>query len=429
MIDVIIIGAGAAGLSAARSLTRSGQSVCILEARARIGGRIHTIQGDGFSVPVEAGAEFMHGELPLTKELMREAGVTYHAGNGRTWNIEKNQLTEGALFHDDWDTLMDRLNKLDQDTTIGNFLRKYFSDPKYGSLTDAVKRFVQGYDAADVEKASAFALRKEWSAENIEGFRPKGGYSQLMDFLSDDIQKKGLEVKLSSVVTKIRWKHQAVEVFTEQNEKFICRAVLVTIPVTLLKKQAIVFEPPLTKHIEALQHLEVGGVIKFLIEFKDRVWERKEPSVYRQMPGINFLFSDAFVPTWWTQNPAEVPLLTGWLAGPVIQTIQQDDRTLLNKAFISLAYLFGCSEVELLRDVRVAKVYNWSNDPYSLGAYGYKTLNTASAIRIFSEPVDNTLYFAGEALYDGVEMGTVEAALVSGKQVAEKITADVTIFE
>lgn len=420
-MDIIIIGAGAAGLTAARILSQSGKSVCLLEARDRIGGRIQTIKGEGFSMPVEAGAEFMHGELPLTKALMKESNVSYQAGVGRTWKIQKNQLSEGDLFHDDWDELMDCLQKLDHDITIAEFLQKYFDGPNYASLRDAVKRFVQGYDAADVEKASALALRDEWSSENIQGFRLKGGYSQLMEFLSDEIREHGGVIKLSSIVTKIKWAREHVEVTTDKNETFVGHKVLITVPVTILKKQRIQFDPPLLHHQKALAHLEVGGVIKFLIEFKDRIWERKDSSVFRQMPGLNFLFSDAFVPTWWTQRPSDVPLLTGWLAGPIIHTIQQDDHVLLSEAFKSLAYLFGCTQDQLTNEIRAAKIINWAVDDYAHGAYAYKTLETSSALKTFLLPVDDTLYFAGEAFYDGAEMGTVEAALASGKDAASQI--------
>src|SRR5688500_17749338 len=155
MIDVVIVGAGAAGLSAARILSRSGKSVHILEARNRIGGRIQTVNGAGFSAPVEAGAEFMHGDLPSTLALMQEANVSYRAGHGQTWNVVNNHLSKGNFFDEGWTELMDRLQRLEQDMTIGTFLQKYFSDPRYESLVDSVKGFVQGYDAADINKASA----------------------------------------------------------------------------------------------------------------------------------------------------------------------------------------------------------------------------------------------------------------------------------
>jgi monoamine oxidase len=421
MIDVILIGAGAAGLSAARMLSRSGKSVCILEARDRIGGRIHTLKDEGFSIPAEGGAEFMHGELPLSKALMKEVNVTYRAGEGSTWNVQQNQLSEGDLSHDDWGVLMQRLQQVDQDLTIGDFLDQYFKEPAYESLTNAVKRFVQGYDAADITKASALALRDEWSGGNVQGFRPVGGYSQLMEFLWSEIQKHNGILKLSTTVKKITWKHNHVEILTDKNKSVIAHKVLITVPVSVLKLQSIQFDPPLLNHQRALRQLEVGGVIKFLFEFKSPFWEQSRMTVCRQMRNLNFLFSDAFVPTWWTQKPSSVPLLTGWLSGSVVQSINQDNDSLLAHSFESLAYVFDCKEDFLKRELRVSKVINWSADPYSTGAYAYKTLQTSMAIKLFTTPVENTLYFAGEALYDGPEMGTVEAALASGHATAEKV--------
>ena len=142
MFDVIVVGAGAAGLSAARLLADNGWSICIVEARDRIGGRIHTIKGGGFSAPVEAGAEFMHGELPLTKSLMKEIDVAYKPGSGESWTVVNNTLSKDSIFDDGWDELTDRLQQLQEDMTIGAFLEKCFSEPKYDSLKESVKSFV-----------------------------------------------------------------------------------------------------------------------------------------------------------------------------------------------------------------------------------------------------------------------------------------------
>src|SRR5687768_979029 len=108
MTATIIIGAGAAGLAAARKLLLSGNTVCVLEARDRVGGRIHTVNAAGFSVPIEVGAEFIHGELPLTKALMKEANVSYRAGEGKSWNVERGKLSEGEFFDEDWENFMDK---------------------------------------------------------------------------------------------------------------------------------------------------------------------------------------------------------------------------------------------------------------------------------------------------------------------------------
>src|SRR5688572_16597821 len=205
MNDVIIVGDGAAGLSADEILSRSEKSLYILEARDRIGGRIHKIKDEGFSYPAEAGAEFMHGELPLTKALMKEAKVSYRAGHGRVWNVINNRLSGGKFFDEGWNELMDGLQQLEQDITIGEFLEKYFSDPKHESLVQSVRGFVQGYDAADVNKVSAMALAEEWNSGDVKGYRPIGGYSQLMELLWKEIQQHNGILALSSVVRKIRW--------------------------------------------------------------------------------------------------------------------------------------------------------------------------------------------------------------------------------
>lgn len=420
MFDVIIIGAGASGLAAARTLSEAGQSVCILEARDRIGGRIHTLQGDGFSVPVEAGAEFMHGELPLTKALMREAHVSYQAGEGKSWNVENGKASEGDFFDANWDELLDKLQHLQVDMTIADFLKKYFGGEQHTSLRENIIGFVEGYDAADTEKVSALALREEWNGENIKGFRPIGGYSQLLEFLLIKIQQHGGDMKLSSVVESIQWKKNEVIVFTRDKKKYTAKSVVVTLPVSLLRKQSIQFYPSLPAHDLAFQQLEMGGVIKFFVEFNEPLWEKSNSS-FRKMPEMNFLFSDAFVPTWWTQKPSPVPLLTGWLAGPTIARMQKDENELLVEGYKALAYLLNVSVDTLEKEIRHAAVINWATNPYSLGAYAYKTLQTSAALKIIMTPVDNTIFFAGEAMYDGPEMGTVEAALASGMETAKRI--------
>ena len=426
MIDVLVIGAGAAGLSAARNLLKAGKSVTILEARDRIGGRIHTIKGDGFSFPVETGAEFMHGDLPFTKALLKEANVSYFAGEGRAWNVQSNKLSEGDLFHDEWGLLIEKLNQLNHDMPIGKFLELHFSEARYQSLTESVKKFVEGYDAADIDKASALALREEWSNENIQGYRPEGGYTQLMDFLFAEIKKLKGQLLLSAVVKKIVWKENGVDLVTTKEGRFTASKVLITVPAGVLKRGLIEFDPPLFSHQRALENIAVGGVAKFLVQFSDRIWETAGQTFFRQMPGLNFLFSDAPVPTWWTQRPREVPLLTGWLAGPGLKKLPSDDEALLQLAFKSLSYVFGTSDANLRDHVTAIKVINWDTDPFALGAYAYATLDTTEAIATFFQPVANTIYFAGEAFYDGAEMGTVEAALVTGNRTAARIIHEFT---
>ena len=168
-----------------------------------------------------------------------------------------------------------------------------------------------------------------------------------------------------------------------------------------------------------------GGVIKFLVEFTEAVWEKgnnvEHAREFRKFPGAYFIFSDAYVPTWWTQSPSEFPLLTGWLSGPGSLSLKLSDEELLNEGVRSLGYIFDCPENIVRSRIRAAKVINWVSDPFARGAYAYKTTETTEVIELLSRPVENTVFFAGEAYYHGPEMGTVEAALATGEEVAKRM--------
>ena len=230
------------------------------------------------------------------------------------------------------------------------------------------------------------ALAEEWNSGDVRAYRLLGGYAQLMEFLWEETQQHGGILKLLTDVKKIVWKPDDVEIITNNGEKYSGSKILITVPLSVLKADVILFDPPLLQHRSALRHGEMGEVIKFLFEFKDGFWERKNTG-YRYMPSLNFLFSDAFVPTWWTQKPDNIPMLTGWLAGPIVPTIQQDDAYLVDQGIRSLAYLFGSSPDQLDKEIRIRKVVNWSADPFSRGAYAYKTLHAHEAIGTFSTPV------------------------------------------
>ena len=422
MSSIIIIGAGAAGLTAARSLGKNDNHVVVLEARDRIGGRIFTSSAEGFSVPVEHGAEFVHGDLHHTQQLAKEAGVQLREGNGRQWNIESGKKEEGEFFDAGWDELVKELKKLDRDMSIGAFLDLKFSDEKYESLRNAVTRFVEGFDAADADKASAFALRQEWTeTDATTGYHLVGGYTVLMEHLCNQCKNAGVIFHLSCVVKDIYWQKNRVTVITENGERFDGERLLITIPPAVLRSGAIRFFPEMSEQKQAIAKIETGGVIKFLVEFTEPVWEKNGSSDFRKFPDAHFIFSDAYIPTWWTQRPSAAPLLTGWLSGPATHSIKLNDVELLNEAIRSLGYIFDCP-VDIVRSkIRAAKIVNWVNDPFALGAYAYKTVETPQVMELLSKPVENTVFFAGEAYYGGAEMGTVEAALASGGAVAKLI--------
>jgi monoamine oxidase len=162
-----------------------------------------------------------------------------------------------------------------------------------------------------------------------------------------------------------------------------------------------------------------GGVIKFIIEFNDGFW--KDILQKNGMANMSFIFSDAHVPTWWSQLPNETPVITGWLGGPVTRTLSETNDQLFQMALTSLQYLLKCPTGELKKNITHWHVAHWVNDPFSLGAYSYPTVKTKAALQIVGQPVGGVLHFAGEAFYEGPSMGTVEAALASGRDIAKRI--------
>jgi monoamine oxidase len=428
-LDVIIIGAGACGLMAARELGKSGRKVLVLEARNRLGGRIYTSRINSFSGPVEAGAEFVHGDLPLTQTLLADAGITCALMTGKSYEYKNGTLQESGEFIDDFPLLLAKLDQLEEDLPLADFLDEYLGEEEYRELRNTVIRFAEGYDAADTLKVSTLALREEWkSGGAATSYHPQGGYSQLIDYLAAESKANGTVIQLNAPVQKIRWASGQVTVITSQGTSYIAPQVLVTVPLGVLQSApgspgSIGFVPELPEKSHAFAQMGFGAVIKICLEFETAFWEKAAFAAQNlnQAPDLAFLFSDSHLFTaWWTQLPERTPLLTAWLAGPeALKYKDLPDDALVAEALVSLAGIFNTSVAVLQEHLRASAVFNWAADPFARGAYAYATVAATEAREIAARPIADTLYFAGEGLYAGHAMGTVEAALASGLDAAQ----------
>lgn len=432
-MDVIIIGAGAAGLMAAKTLTQAGVKVCVLEARNRIGGRIHTLMNEGNATPVEAGAEYIHGNLDVTLNLLQQAGIAYEETAGEWWNVNNGTWHHGAENNEDESIFITRLKELKEDISIADFLKKYFADDKFAALRSWLTSYIEGYYAGNIEHTSSLAFLEEWMNEDYQQYRPKGGYGSMINYLADCIVKDGGLLKTSCSVKRIQWTKQQVEVVDERNHTYNAHKVIVTVPLGVWlanndEHGAIIWTPELTYKKEAAKQMGFGAAIKILLYFKTIFWEELslQPQPEVDLKNTGFILSDEAVPTWWTQLPQHVPLLTGWLAGPKALSLKDtNDEVIIQLAIISLSRVLHVDESYIRNELLSAHVFNWAGDPFVRGAYTFSTTGTKEARKILQQPVDDTLYFAGEACYEGKDTGTVEAALVSGLQVAEEVLSNI----
>src|SRR5216683_2156415 len=370
---IVVTGAGAAGLMAARELGRAGKRVTILEARDRCGGRIHPLPSADFGYPAEGGAEFVHGEAPVTRGLLLEAGLSLLPIQGTQWMVEDGKFSREQSQDPHEPELHKALQELKDDLTVAEFLRRRFAGPEYGRLRHSIERMVEGYDAADPERASILALREEW----MEGGRQAriiGGYGALVEFLTAECRNHGVAVHLGSAVSAIEASNGRGLARCANGDAPEYDAVVLTVPLPLLKE--IVLPPAERERAAAAANIGFGNVIKILLRFETRWWVDKRTD----LADLTFLLSDARIPVWWTQHPAELPVLTGWFGGPKTEALANlGEDELIEAGLASLAEIFRLDPTQLKRKLVAAQAINWAHDPLAGGAYSYATPEARAA--------------------------------------------------
>jgi monoamine oxidase len=401
---------------AARELSRAGKRVTILEARDRCGGRIWPLPTAEFGYPAEGGAEFVHGMAGVTRAVLREAGLSLAPRAGRRWSVRSGTLSPADPALPDMARFYQALRQVKADLPIAEFLETHFAGDRYAELRRSITRTVEGYDAADPHRASTLALREEWTArDDGEHGRVAQGYGALIAHLLAEARKNGAALHFGAAVAAIDAAGDGIVVHCRDGAAFEADAVILTLPPPLLSE--IGLPAAARERATAAADIGFGNVVKLLLRFRQKWWADIGG---RDLADLSFLLSDATVPTWWTQHPAEWPVLTGWYAGPKADRVASlSEAALVDMGLASLAGIFGLPLDRIRDDLVASRAINWGNDPFARGAYSYATPKTRAAQRVLSEPAGDGIFFSGEALYAGPDMGTVEAALASGQETAQ----------
>lgn len=452
--DAVVIGAGAAGLAAARALTEHGLSVAILEARDRIGGRIYTTRPLGGGFPVELGAEFVHGRPRETFTIARAAGLPLYELDGDLWMSAGGRLSkedeerdeeDDSERDDDMSAILSALSDWQgEDISFQTFVGERFAGERWAAARRAANGYVEGFDAADPAQVSVRWLAQTEAADAlIDGdrqFRPLTGYDHLLHWLRDGLNPERTALRLNTVVHEIRWSRGAVEVSAQSPlgtplAMLSARSAIVTLPLGVLTAPpdapgAIRFIPSLPAKSAAANGTAMGHVVKVVLRFRDIFWDaagEQHPSSLPllQLPHLSFLLSDdAVMPTWWTSYPLLIPALTGWVGGPrATKLIGQPDAAIAEQAVESLARVLGLRRSELEAQLDAWHIHNWSADPFARGAYSYVRVGGFDAPSHLGKPVEGTLFFAGEATDDTGNTGTVHGALATGARAAREVIA------
>lgn len=319
-----------------------------------------------------------------------------------------------------------RMAKARKDQTFAEFLKTLPQTPATRKAIPLALSYVEGLDAADASRVSIQWLNQTSKlSEKIQGddivHRPLNGYSPLITHLA-----AGQDIRYHHRVTALRWSAgritATVTVHNSQTLTLSAKAAIITLPPVLLQSGAIEFDPPLPpSHTKAIASFGTGPVIRILLSFDRPFWEDGFPSLPKSFDpkNLHFLHSRDHlpIPTFWTQRPVHTPVLTGWASGPAATALgdaSPDD--LLLPTLESLSRLLGLPKAKIRQHLRSHLAFNWQTAPFSRGAYTYGLIGSTRAAKALATPIQNTLFFAGEAAAYRTLPGTVDAAMSSALQ-------------
>ncbi|NES21736.1 MAG: NAD(P)-binding protein [Symploca sp. SIO3E6] len=416
---VLVIGAGIAGLAAARKLQSQGKTVTVLEGRDRLGGRIFTNRSLG--LPIDLGASWIHGvrRNPITK-LARDFQLTtlptdyeslklFLDGRVLSPNTVKKgrKLTEKLL-----NAAIAWGERQEEDVSLDAGIQQILAKKQFSAQEQQVIAWwlnaeVVGDLALDLDQLSLYEWQEGKDFWGDDYLFP-GGYDQIIEKLAAD-----LDLRLEEKVVEIKYGNQEVVVTTEKNS-FSAAAAIVTLPLGVLKSNTVTFQPPLPPaKQQAIKRLAVGLLNKVVLLFPQQFWDQQEiiGSISQNPTNFGYFLNYA--------HYQDKPVLIAFTGGNYARRIESlSESELVAVIMGDLRQIYG----QTIPNPQAILRTQWAKDPFAYGSYSASLPVgvTSSERDILAQPVDNLLFFAGEATSRNYS-GTVHGAFLSGVQAALEI--------
>lgn len=409
--DVIVVGAGMAGVAAARALADGGARVIVIEARDRVGGRVHTLRDFG-EVPVEAGAEFIHGSRAAIWDAVRTAGLRTQGLPNRYLWAHLGQTTQWLpvqLMHPDvWPSFsISRAlrHRRGQDISAASFIE---AQGYRGRAREMASLTLTGHLPGGLEEIGIHGLLADGVLHFQGGLnhRVLEGYDLLPQKLA-----AGLDIRLEQRVATISWGPEGAEVTTQGGETFTGRSAICSLPHGVLTSGAVTFDPALPESkVRAIGQIATGAVAKVLLRFDERFWPRRMAHLVCGTGPVTMYWATSFG----TDGP---PVLSAYATGPGARTLSGagPDKA-ADIVLDDLERVFPHAQPR--RFVRDMRFVDWLTDPCAYGGYTYLPPGAVGARAALAAADTGPLLWAGSATAWQPTSDTVEAAYVSGLRAA-----------